>query len=178
MIHFIFIDQTIGFFNSKVIHADIINSAVNLQVKFLKELNQFKTTPELSFIWASNHALKNAQDDSFKFYKQLIETETRLGPIKEVQTISDIQPLIKSSDQVFVLGGNVAGCIVNKELPFNYYSLTALGVTPTIILDLCYDYSLPYYSDRELYSTLAYFCNSKNLKFIDSFNLKKQLISK
>lgn len=178
MIHFIFIDQTVGFFNSKVIHADIINSTVNLQVRFLKELNQFKTTPELSFIWASNYALKNAHDDSFKFYKHLIETETCLGPINEVQTINELQTLINPLDQVFVLGGNVAGCIVNTDLPFNYYLLAGLGVTPTIVLDLCYDYSLPHYSDRELYSTLAYFCNSKNLKFIDSFNLKKQLISK
>jgi hypothetical protein len=174
MIYFVFIDQTISFKPAGTMHEHAVTSAASKQIQFLKELTfYFDKLKNYKFVWSSNWA----SDKSENFFKSVIEGEMG-GLLNMLTSVDNIDSVITNPSKIYLLGGNIFGCMTNKTLPFNYYTFSKFGVVPEIVLDLCYDYTIPNTSDRELYSTLAYKCNQQNLKFIDSLSLKKQLLSK
>jgi hypothetical protein len=181
MIYFVFIDQNTGTFNVKGHELDQMKSSFLAQVKFFKELNLLlgavKKTRHYRFVWAYNHA--NVYQPDIDYYREMVTVRTGLGSFYNMQhneTLDDVVQGYPAPTKIYLLGGNVTGCIVNTNLPFNYTAFSTGPVKPELILDLCYDYIVPYTSDKELYTRLATYCNKHNMSFTDSSSLKFELI--
>jgi hypothetical protein len=181
MIYFIFIDQNTGTFNVDGNELDQMKSSFLAQVKFFKELNLLlgatKKTRRFRFVWAYNHP--NPLQRDIEYYRDLVTTKTRLGSFYNMQHNEIFDDAVKgypAPTKIYLVGGNVTGCMVNLNLPFNYTTFSTLPVKPELVLDLCYDYIIPYSSDKELYSTLATYCNKNNMSFTDSSSLKLELL--
>lgn len=181
MIYFIFIDQNTGTFNVDGNELDQMKSSFLAQVKFFKELNLLlgatKKPRHFRFVWAYNHPSPLPRD--IEYYRDLVTTKTRLGSFYNMQLNETLDDAIKgypAPTKIYLVGGNVTGCMSNIKLPFNYTTFSTLPVKPELVLDLCYDYIIPYTSDKELYSTLATYCNKNNMSFTDSSSLKLELL--
>ena len=181
MIYFVFIDQNTGTFNVKGHELDQMKSSFLAQVKFFKELNLLlgatrKPRP-FRFVWAYNHP--NGYQPDVDYYQEMVTVRTRLGSFYNMQLNETLDDAIRGYPaplKIYLVGGNVTGCMVNLSLPFNYTTFSTLPVRPELVLDLCYDYIIPYDSDKELYSTLATYCNKNNMSFTDSSSLKLELL--
>jgi hypothetical protein len=182
MIYFVFIDQNTGSFNVKGHESDQMKSAFVAQVKFFKELNLLlgavKKPRHFRFVWAYNHP--NPSQNDIDYYRDLVTTKTRLGSFYNLQPGETLAAAFKDyapPSKIYLLGGNVTGCMVNLNLPYNYKSLSLDNVTPELVLDLCYDYIVPCNSDKELYSFLATQCNKHNIAVTNSYSLKLELLA-
>jgi hypothetical protein len=181
MIYFIFIDQNSGTFTVDGNESDQMKSAFLAQVKFFKELNLLlgatKRPRHFRFVWAYNHPNQFQRD--IDYYQDLVTTKTRLGSFHNMQhneTLDDVVKGYPAPTKLYLIGGNVTGCMVNTNLPFNYNTLSTGAVKPELVLDLCYDYIIPYTSDKELYSILATYCNKNNISFTNSSYIKLELL--
>ena len=181
MIYFIFIDQNTGTFNVDGNELDQMKSTFLAQVRFFKELNLLlgaaRKPKRFRFVWAYNH-LDPSQND-IEYYRDLVTTKARLGSFYNMQhsdTISDAFGNFPPPSKIYLVGGNVTGCMVNNNLPFNYNFFSSSGIKPELVLDLCYDYVSPYIGDKELYTFLATYCNNNNMKFTNSTSLKLDLL--
>ena len=182
MIYFIFIDQNTGTFNVKGHESDQMKSTFVAQVKFFKELNLLlgavKRPRHFRFVWAYNHP--NPSQNDIDYYRDLVTTKTRLGSFYNLQSGESLSDAVKGNPaptKIYLLGGNVTGCMSNLNLPFNYKTLSSDNIVPELVLDLCYDYITPCDSDKELYSFLATQCNKNNMAFTNSTSLKLELLS-
>jgi hypothetical protein len=182
MIYFVFIDQNTGTFNVKGHESDQMKNTFIAQVKFFKELNlllgAIKKTKHFRFVWAYNHP--NISQNDIDYYQDLLTTRTRLGSFYTLQPGETFKDSFKGHlppTKIYLIGGNVTGCMVNMHLPFNYQTLSVDNIIPEIVLDLCYDYIAPCNSDKELYSFLATQCNKNNIAFTNSYSLKLELLA-
>jgi hypothetical protein len=181
MIYFIFIDQNTGSFSVKGHELDQMKSTFIAQVKFFKELNLLqgavKRSQPFRFVWAYNHP--NPSQNDIDYYRDLVTTKARLGSFYNLlpgESLSDSFKGHAPPTKIYLLGGNVTGCMVNLNLPFNYKTLSSDNIVPELVLDLCYDYITPCNSDKELYSFLATQCNKNNMAFTNSTSLKLELL--
>lgn len=181
MIYFIFIDQNTGSYTVEGNESNQMKSSFLAQVKFFKELNLIlgatRKPRQFRFVWAYNHP--NVSLTDIEYYRELLTIRTCLGSFYNMQpneTLADVVKDYPAPTKLYLVGGNVTGCMANTKLPFNYTAFSTLSIKPELVLDLCYDYIIPYTSDKELYSTLATYCNKNNMSFTDSSSLKLELL--